>query len=235
MFPSMFPSKFSSMFPSNFPSKFSSILPGATLQQQPNSQQPACGRPRTVFAALALPMMVALTLMGSSLVSSGALAQSGPLPPGTAAPAFKTTDLAGKALDLKALRGKVLLINFWATWCGPCRAAIPMLESMHKKYGNKGLVVIGVSVDDASTKNQVPAFKKAANITYTLSANPETNQKMATKYRVEGIPALFLIDQKGVVRWSQSGYAPGEDQYISQMIGNLLNSKTSATNKTARR
>ena len=184
----------------------------------------------------ALSKLFTLAAFGYVLTSAVTLkAQQVPLPAGTTAPAFKTTDLAGKPLDLKAMRGKVVLIDFWATWCGPCRMATPMLENLHKKFGSKGLEVIGISIDDDSTKGKVPAFKKAMKLTYTLSANPSLNQKMSVKYRVEGIPAVFLIDQKGIVRWSQNGFDPeGEEKLLTQMIGSMLGSKSGVASKAAR-
>ena len=161
-----------------------------------------------------------------------------PLPTGSAAPAFTVKTLDGKPLALKALRGKVVLLDIWATWCPPCRAATPMLQSLHQKFGDKGLQVIGLSVDDESSVAQVPAFKKQFKVTYTLSTGAQTNQKVGQAYNAQGIPSVYLIDQKGVVRWSQSGYdSQGEERLLSQKIKELLGSSSTAKAniKTARK
>lgn len=179
---------------------------------------------------------IALTFALVPALLPSAQAQNAPLPAGTAAPLFTSTDLDGKAVDLKALRGKVVLVDFWATWCPPCVAATPMLQSLHKKFSAKGLTVIGLSVDDDSTKGKVPAFKKSKNLTYLLSANPKANQAAAEKYKVEGIPAIFLIDQKGIVRWSLSGFdSDSEEKLLTQMITDLLATKPATPTKTARK
>jgi cytochrome c biogenesis protein CcmG/thiol:disulfide interchange protein DsbE len=152
-----------------------------------------------------------------------------PLPAGSPAPAFTTKTLAGQSISLKSLRGKVVLLDVWATWCPPCRAATPMLQSLHQKFGSKGLQVVGLSVDDESSVGHIPAFKKQFKVTYTLSANPQGNQKIGQAYNAQGIPSIYLIDQKGVVRWSQSGYdSESEEQLLTQKIKELLSSNLSA-------
>ncbi len=174
--------------------------------------------------------LTALTFAFVPAILPSAQAQTASLPAGTAAPLFTTTDLAGKTVDLKALRGRVVLVDFWATWCPPCVAAMPMLQSLHKKFGERGLKVIGLSVDDDSTMGEVPKLKKAKSLTYILSANPKANQITAEKYKVEPLPALFLIDQKGVVRWSTSGVdSSDEKKVLTRMITDLLAAKPATT------
>lgn len=148
-----------------------------------------------------------------------------PLAPGTPAPPFATKTVDGKALNLKSLRGKVVLLDYWATWCGPCRHATPTLEALHKQFSKQGLRVVGISIDDASTVSQVKPFMRKFGMTYTISASPAANHKAAFAYRVDGIPSQYLIDKKGIVRWSQSGYSPTEGPELSQMIKYLLAEK----------
>ena len=124
-----------------------------------------------------------------------------------------------------SLRGKVVLVDYWATWCGPCRMATPMLESLHKKYARRGLRVVGMSMDDPSSVRQVPAFAKHFGMTYALTIGP-ANFQAAAKYHANGIPAQYLIDKKGVVRWSQSGYSQSEDTYLNALIPRLLAEKS---------
>ncbi len=170
-----------------------------------------------------LPLLLSLALLPA--LTNAARAQDAPLPANQPAPDFKTTALDGKPLSLKSLRGKVVLLDMWATWCGPCRMATPMLQSLHQKFGGRGLKVVGISVDD--TIAMAKPFQKQMKVTYTLAANPDANPKIAQAYNAQGIPAIYLIDQKGIVRWSQSGYdANGEEQLLSQKINALLGSST---------
>jgi len=155
----------------------------------------------------------------------GVRAQEAPLPAGTRAPAFATRTVTGKPLSLKSLRGHVVLLDFWATWCGPCRMATPTLEALHRKFGSRGLRVVGMSVDDARTVAQVRPMMKQLGMTYAVSAVPAVNGKFAAAYRVNGIPSQYLIDKKGVVRWSQGGFAPGEGKPLSVLIQKLLAEK----------
>src|SRR5512135_2308447 len=83
------------------------------------------------------------------------------------APDFSLTDLAGKKLALSAYRGTVVLLNFWATWCGPCREEIPSLVSLQEKYRNKGLQIIGISLDDDAAP--IPAFYRQYKMNYPVA------------------------------------------------------------------
>ena len=117
---------------------------------------------------------------------------------GSAAPdlgstaSFNTKD--GGAMSLSALRGKVVVIDFWATWCGPCVAAIPHMQTLHDHYRDKGLVVIGHT--DGSSR-ELPAFIAEHKITYAISVGKD----IGDAYGVTGIPHVFLIDPAGKVAW----------------------------------
>ena len=176
-------------------------------------------RPLTLVSALT----AALAVLPLTLAS--AQQEAPPLPLGSKAPAFHTTSLSGKPLSLTALRGHVVLLDYWATWCGPCRMATPTLESLHQKFGKRGLRVIGISVDDASTVAQVPAFARMMHMTYTLSASPQANSQAGRLYHANGIPAQYLIDKRGIVRWAQEGFDPSEGAKLSALIQKLLAEK----------
>ncbi len=145
-----------------------------------------------------------------------------PLPAGTRAPAFTTKTVNGRPLSLASLRGKVVLLDYWATWCGPCRMATPTLESLQKQFGSKGLAVVGMSVDDPSTVAEVKPFVKAMHITYTITNSPHANSAAARAYNAAGIPSQYLIDKKGRIRWSQAGYSLNERQELAVRIRKLL-------------
>ncbi len=148
-----------------------------------------------------------------------------PLAAGTHAPAFSVKTTTGKTLTLKSLRGKVVLMDYWATWCGPCRMATPTLQSLHKRFGRKGLAVVGMSVDDARSVSRVKPFMKAFHATYTITTSPDANQKAAYAYKADLLPSQYLIDKKGIVRWSQAGYSLHEKAMLSKMIKKLLAEK----------
>ncbi len=177
--------------------------------------------PRLLIAAAA-----ALTLLpATAALAQYEMAPPPPLPAGTPAPNFTTTTIGGKPLTLRSLRGKVVLLDYWATWCGPCQMATPTLESLSKQFGKQGLAVVGMSVDDSRSVGLVKPFMKHFGVTYTVTASPQQNGRAQYAYRVSGIPSQFLIDKKGIVRWSQSGFSPNEGQELAPMIKRLLAQK----------
>lgn len=128
----------------------------------------------------------------------------GPQPlTGKPAPDFTLTSLDGKSVTLSQLRGGVVLLDFWATWCAPCRAAMPHLEKLHQEFGGKGLTVVGVSNEDRAT---VEAFIKAQNVTFTILLDPRHVTDRA--YRVVAIPRTLIIDREGKVYADFTGVQP---------------------------
>ena len=105
---------------------------------------------------------------------------------------FTLTDLQGKAWTLQALRGKVVLVNFWATWCDPCRREMPDLETLYRRFKNQGLVVVAISDDDAGKVKQLIVERK---FTYPVLLDP--GRKVTDLFRVEGIPKSFVYDRDG--------------------------------------
>ena len=167
--------------------------------------------------------LAALALLPAVAVSAqGMMQPPPPLPAGTPAPAFTTTTVGGRSLTLRSLRGKVVLLDYWATWCGPCQMATPVLQSLHKQFGKKGLAIVGMSVDDARSVANVKPFMKHFGMTYIVTASPRANGLAQYAYHVNGIPSQFLIDKKGIVRWSQSGFSQDEGQELAPMIKRLL-------------
>jgi len=105
---------------------------------------------------------------------------------------FTLTDLHGKTWTLKELRGKVVLVNFWATWCPPCQKEIPDLEALYKKYRGDGFVILALSDEDAAT---VRPFMNERKVTYPVLLDP--GRKVHTLFGVEGIPKSFVYDREG--------------------------------------
>lgn len=168
----------------------------------------------------------ALAALSPAAFPHSAAAQAPPpLKAGTHAPALHTKTLSGKPIDLKQLRGKVVLIDIWATWCGPCRMIAPTLQALHSRYSKQGLQVIGLSVDEGATLPAVPQFAKYYGLTYTISASPEQNSAIQRRYNGAGLPAQYLIDKKGIVRWSQLGVSYNEPRELDAKIKKLLAEK----------
>ncbi len=149
-----------------------------------------------------------------------------PLPTGIHAPAFTTKTLQGKPLSLRSLRGKVVLLDYWATWCIPCRVATPTMERLHRQFGRRGLAVVGISLDAADTLAQVKPFIKRYGITYTIAVSPQQNMAVANAYHAADVlPSQFLIDKKGIVRWCDAGYTLDEGRSLRRLIRRLLAEK----------
>lgn len=128
---------------------------------------------------------------------------------GFTAPAYSAVNLAGDSVALRSYRGKVVLLNAWATWCGPCRQEIPELRSIQARYGKDGLVVVGVTVDAEGTEAQIDDFVKEFRMDYPLWRDPA--ERISAQYAIMGLPATFLIDRRGIIRWKSTGaVAPGD-------------------------
>ena len=122
------------------------------------------------------------------------------------APNFKLKDPAGGTLELKQLRGKPVLLNFWATWCVPCREEMPELELLYRQYKSKGLVVLAVSVDDERVAKDIPEFLKVGDPivgAYTFPVALDGKQEVMKQYKLLGVPQSFFVDPTGVIRVAQ--------------------------------
>ena len=145
---------------------------------------------------LALILFTALT----AAAQSNATAQLQPREQRRPAPGFKLRNSGGKTIDLKKFRGKVVLLDFWATWCHGCKEEIPWFAEFDRKYGGKGLRVIGVSMDDGW--NTLKPFLATAKIPYRIVLGDESTAK---SYKIENMPDTFLIDRKGNIAASYTG------------------------------
>lgn len=126
-----------------------------------------------------------------------------PLPVGKPAPDFQVTGLDGKSVSLASLRGHVVLIDFWATWCGPCKEGLPVTDKLHKELGPKGLKVLAVTAEDKDTVSKYLSENKYAFKT-CLDAGGAVNQT----YKVTGIPTVVIIDAKGNLSSYNMGLRP---------------------------
>ena len=120
---------------------------------------------------------------------------------GTPAPDWTLKDPQGKTHRLSDYRGKVVVMDFWATWCGPCRMEMPEIQKVSQEFASQGVSVMGMNVWE---NGDAAEFMKNNGYTYSLLLNADD---AATQYDVQAIPALFVVDGKGVIYYSQLGYS----------------------------
>src|SRR5206468_11465165 len=121
-------------------------------------------------------------------------------PPGDTATNCTLTDGGGRGNSLSSLRGRVVLLDFWATWCGPCRQSMPKLQKLHEAYASQGLVVIGLNIEGRN--GAVDSYIKSNGYTFQfLFDSGNWRSKAARLYRVHSIPISFLIDKAGRIRY----------------------------------
>jgi peroxiredoxin len=134
------------------------------------------------------------------------------------APDFTLNSRAGKPLSLSQYKGQVVMLNFWASWCVPCRQEMPLLETMHKKYGKMGFTLIGVNVEpDSKAANAV-----LEKIPVSFPIVYDTESEVSRLYQVSGMPSTVIIDRKGRIRLVHKGYKPGDENEYLNSIRTLL-------------
>jgi thiol-disulfide isomerase/thioredoxin len=145
---------------------------------------------------------------------------------GNPAPPYWARTIAGDSASLDGLKGRVVLLNIWATWCGPCREEIPVLQQLHEQYAARGLEVIGISVDERGEKDQIQAFAKEMGMTYPIWHDPD--DRATSVFFTLGVPASYLIDREGTLRWRRLGAIPENDTLLVRAIRTALDAETSA-------
>jgi len=153
-------------------------------------------------------------LAGALLVASYASA----LAPGDAPPAIDMPDQTDKKVNLSALKGKVVVIDFWASWCGPCRQEMPVLEELYKKYAAQGLVIIGINIDSNSKK--MNNFLKGTPVTFRIVHDRKL--AVASKYEPETMPSSYFIGRDGKIRHVHEGFRKKDAAEIEARIKGLL-------------
>jgi peroxiredoxin len=147
-----------------------------------------------------------------------AAAEAAQIAPGATAPDFTLRTLGGPNLRLQEQRGQVVLVNFWATWCGPCRQEMPQLAKLYDKYRASGFVLLGVNIDDDAGK----AADLATKLGLTFPISLDIDKKVSRLYDLTAMPSTVLIDREGRVRHVHRGYHEGyEDTYDRQIRGLL--------------
>lgn len=157
--------------------------------------------PRKQLAAILL--VVGLAAAAVAGVRSGLSAEFKPVGVGVEAPDFKVTtiDSVPKTKTLADYRGQVVLINIWATWCGPCRIEMPSIEMLHQAYKDKGLKIVAISVDDPGTDEGIRSFVKEYGLTFEiLHDNGGQEGRVSRDFQTSGYPETLIIGRDGIIR-----------------------------------
>jgi cytochrome c biogenesis protein CcmG, thiol:disulfide interchange protein DsbE len=151
-----------------------------------------------------------------------------PIEVGSEAPPFQasTLDSVPRTRSLADYKGKVLLLNVWATWCEPCRVEMPSIEKLKRDFGPRGLEVVAISVDDASAKQLVRNFAKEYGLTFEILHDPA--KSVSATYQITGYPETFIIGREGTIRKKAIGAADWNSEGNRALIRELLGSTSSA-------
>ncbi len=154
-------------------------------------------------------IVIAVSLMGLCAVPASAKTVSGK------APDFTLKSRSGHNLRISDYRGQVMLINFWASWCGPCRQEMPLLENLYKRYKKLGFTIMGVNVDTDSTKAN--NYLKDMSVTFPIVY--DTTNAVSKRYNVNAMPTTVIVDRNGNMRFLHQGYKPGyENDYKKEVV-----------------
>ena len=136
------------------------------------------------------------------------------------APDFTLKSLEGSNLRLDEYKGQVVLINFWATWCGPCRQELPLLDRIHQRYQDAGFAVLGINVEGASKTDEAQAMVSKAGVTFPVLV--DEGQQVSELYALEAMPTSVVVDRDGVVRYVHLGYKPGDEAKYLEVVKQLI-------------
>lgn len=159
---------------------------------------------------------VALVTVGACTLPEGA----GPPRIGQPAREYVAATLQGDTVSLESLRGQVVLLNLWATWCAPCRMETPYLQSVFDEYEDQGFQIVGISMDTGDAADAIAMFVEEYEVGYTILHDPQ--MRGMELYQVLGLPATFLIDREGVLRWMRYGPIPEDDPDFLSALEDVL-------------
>jgi cytochrome c biogenesis protein CcmG/thiol:disulfide interchange protein DsbE len=177
---------------------------------------------KSVWTTWAAALAVALAGVGAFMIPRDGLPRlvSGSQAPapqvGHPAPDFTLRSLGGSAVSLRALRGEVVLLNFWATWCIACRAEMPRLAGWSRQLRGRGLAVLGI--DDGQSAGDARSYVRSLHISYPIALDP--GGSVSARYDVAGLPTSVLIDRSGTVRVVTPGMLDG--QYLRSQLEPLV-------------
>jgi cytochrome c biogenesis protein CcmG, thiol:disulfide interchange protein DsbE len=167
------------------------------------------------LAAVAAPLAAAVVLGACSPDTSAYVTKIG-----AAAPAYSAQQMDGTPVSLADHRGDVVLLNVWATWCKPCREEIPALDSLHREFSERGLVVAGVSIDVITDTGRIAGFARDLGASYALWLDPD--DRVSSTFRAIGVPSTYLVDREGVLRWTHMGAVKATDARLRAVLDSAL-------------
>jgi peroxiredoxin len=167
--------------------------------------------PRPFFRRALGVLALAFTTLASPLAT-------GAIGPQVSAPDFTLRTMNGPNLRLAEQRGRVVMVNFWATWCGPCRQEMPQLDRLYQKYKSSGFVLLGVNVDEDARK----AADVATKLGVTFPVLLDTDKAVSKLYDLSTMPSTVIIDRDGKVRYFHRGYLAGYEDNYDKQIRELL-------------
>lgn len=138
---------------------------------------------------------------------------------GFLAPSFSLPKLNGSVVNLIDYKGRVVLVNFWASWCGPCKMEIPSLNRLYQKRKSNGFEIVAISLD-RTPASKLATFVSEKQMDFPILLNPEGD--VSERYSVRGIPSSFLLDKKGMIRWKVVGGVEWDREDVLSKIDQLL-------------
>ncbi len=134
------------------------------------------------------------------------------------APDFTLKSMTGENVKLSELQGNVVMINFWASWCGPCRQEMPLLDEFYKKYNKLGFVLLGINVEEDSSK----AANYLREIPVSFPILYDNTNSVSKLYNVDAMPSTVLVDRNGNLRFLHRGYKPGDENEYKKLMKALM-------------
>jgi peroxiredoxin len=157
-------------------------------------------------------VFVTLLSMLSGVASVAALER------GARAPEIGLSDTRGRSINVSEYRGKVVLVDFWASWCAPCREELPVLERLYGRYKARGFVVVGVNVD--RSVDNMRDFLRRTRLSFPIVHDAQ--QHVASRYRPPRMPSSYLVDKQGVIRFVHAGFRASDARSLEREIQQLL-------------
>lgn len=185
------------------------------MSAKSSTSEPSSPRYRRAPLILSVSALALACLSGTSAT---ALDVGGEPPP------IDLPDRAGKKVDLSELRGSVVVVSFWASWCGPCKEELPALESLHRKHARDGLIVVGVNID--SRRKKMESFLKEVPVTFRIVHDPKA--EVAARYEPPTMPTSYLVGRRGKLQHVQEGFERGDAEQLEARIRSLLAVKPEA-------
>ena len=141
---------------------------------------------------------------------------------------FTLRDIDGQSFTLSSLEGKVVLLSFWATWCGPCKEEMPHLQKMYTEKKNDGFVVLSISTDDARSASRVKPYIKKMGYDFQVLLDKES-KVIGTYNPAKTLPYTVVIDRSGDIAHVASGYNPGDEEKLAHLVDGLLKGEKAAS------